>query len=387
MTEMDLSRVPDELGAVAPRPNDVPGIRYDAFGTPIPPPPRWQHTPVATSSVPAPTPGIPTASISSFPPAPRVQWKPLTLPVEPKQYHEFYRTPAYQAWKPWVLLITVALGFIVANVVFAFIMVLMSMDDLGGLMTSLTGGYMSWDLLLLVDLSIAAAIPICIGLHRAWMGQKPGWLASIQGRFRWKVCLKALLVVLPLFIVMAVADYWVTGMPELQFSEQTIPMLLVVIFATPFQCAGEEYLCRGIAFRSIGSAFPNRTAGLIVGGLASALIFTALHGSLDPWLILVYFTVGVGACVLVWRTGGLEAAIALHAANNWVSEALMPFTPDVDMFDREVGVGSPWVLIQVAAIVLAVLGILWQARKLPTAAALASNVTAAGALGQFSEAK
>ena len=44
----------------------------------------------------------------------------------------------------------------------------------------------------------------------------------------------------------------------------------------------------------------------------------AAHGSLDPWIVLSLGASAVAACWMTWRTGGLEAAVSLHAVNNVV---------------------------------------------------------------------
>ena len=51
----------------------------------------------------------------------------------------------------------------------------------------------------------------------------------------------------------------------------------------------------------------------------SATLFALAHGGQEPALFADRFAFGVVASWLVWRTGGLEASIALHAANNLVS--------------------------------------------------------------------
>ena len=61
-----------------------------------------------------------------------------------------------------------------------------------------------------------------------------------------------------------------------------------------------------------------------------------------------YLVFAVIGSVLAWRTGGIEAAVALHAVNNVVSMTFLPFTDFSDMFNRGPGAGSPVVLLQMA---------------------------------------
>ena len=62
------------------------------------------------------------------------------------------------------------------------------------------------------------------------------------------------------------------------------------------------------------------------GIVASAAVFTLFHGTLDPALGAERFAFGVLAGVLVVRTGGLEAGIAAHVANNVASFLLAALT-------------------------------------------------------------
>ena len=57
-------------------------------------------------------------------------------------------------------------------------------------------------------------------------------------------------------------------------------------------------------------------AGLVVTTVVSAVLFGLAHGSPDPWVLLSIATLAVAACLANWRTGGLEAGIAMHAVNN-----------------------------------------------------------------------
>lgn len=51
----------------------------------------------------------------------------------------------------------------------------------------------------------------------------------------------------------------------------------------------------------------------------TATLFALAHGGQDLWLFADRLMFGLAASWLVWRTGGLEAAIALHVANNLVA--------------------------------------------------------------------
>jgi membrane protease YdiL (CAAX protease family) len=61
---------------------------------------------------------------------------------------------------------------------------------------------------------------------------------------------------------------------------------------------------------------PNAVVGGALGVAVSSTLFAMAHGQQDPWLFADRFAFGAVAALLVWRTGGLEASIALHAVNN-----------------------------------------------------------------------
>ena len=75
---------------------------------------------------------------------------------------------------------------------------------------------------------------------------------------------------------------------------------------------------RAIALQIFGSWIPHRWISLGVATIVSAVTFALLHGSLDPWILADLIVFSLAAVFLMWYTGGVEAAIALHAGNNVV---------------------------------------------------------------------
>ncbi|MDG4865770.1 CPBP family intramembrane metalloprotease, partial [Streptomyces sp. T-3] len=92
--------------------------------------------------------------------------------------------------------------------------------------------------------------------------------------------------------------------------------LAMVLLLVPFQAAAEEYAFRGWLVQAVGAWC--RSPWIAV--LPQALLFAAAHGWGTPWGFADLFVFGVVAAWLTIRTGGLEAAIALHVLNN-----LLPF--------------------------------------------------------------
>jgi membrane protease YdiL (CAAX protease family) len=217
---------------------------------------------------------------------------------------------------------------------------------------------------LLNNLSLVACIGIAMAFAAIFFRQRPGWLASVQGRFRWGFFGRCLLIAAPIIAVDLVAEALIAGPWELRLRDHTVFMIVVILLTTPLQCAGEEYLCRGLINRGFGSLPKGRTAGVATGALVSTAVFAVLHGATDPYLIVFYCFFGLACCLLAWKTGGLEAAIAVHAANNVLGMWMVPFTDFSGMFDRGAGTGSPVVLLQMAALALACWLILRQAKRL-----------------------
>lgn len=143
---------------------------------------------------------------------------------------------------------------------------------------------------------------------------KPKWLCSVQPGMRWRY----LLVCLIPAIVLLSAGAWlpmIGGKIEWQVSDHLVWWLLAIVLFTPLQAAGEEFFFRGYLLQGIGSLTPGRVGA--VGG--SALLFAIFHGTQNLALFVDRFGFGLIVGTLVVSTGGLEAAIAMHVANNVLS--------------------------------------------------------------------
>jgi membrane protease YdiL (CAAX protease family) len=97
--------------------------------------------------------------------------------------------------------------------------------------------------------------------------------------------------------------------------------------------------------------------------LLQAVLFAAIHGWGTPWGFADLVVFGALAGYLTVRTGGLEAAIALHVVNNLAAAgaaaALGQLTID------ETAADLPWqmVLVDVPALLAYTLVVLWLARR------------------------
>jgi membrane protease YdiL (CAAX protease family) len=174
--------------------------------------------------------------------------------------------------------------------------------------------------LLLTNLSLIAAIPV---VWLAWVtahGMRPGWSSSVVARLRWRL--------LPPYALMAVgtlgAGIGLSVLLGFVLGEEQVGgpvasygwLLVVVVLTTPLQSAAEEYLFRGYLSQSIAAWVRRPVAGAVVAAVATAALFSAAHLPPDVPTFLDRFAFGLAASAVVSLTGGLEAAIVLHAVNN-----------------------------------------------------------------------
>ena len=97
-------------------------------------------------------------------------------------------------------------------------------------------------------------------------------------------------------------------------------LLVVILLTTPLQAAGEEVGFRGYLTQAVASWSVRPVSGIVVGHRGERRLLRA--GPRRPGRRALFgdrLAFGLTASWLVWRTGGLEASMALHAANNLVS--------------------------------------------------------------------
>lgn len=240
------------------------------------------------------------------------------------RFPQLLRTPRHRAWRPVLGLLFAAVAVLLASVV--VVLLATAADRLTG--GSASPGDASLDAdtplgLLANNLVIATLIPACLltvaVVHRA----RSGFLLSVIGRPRWRLLGRCFVVALPLVVVFFAAGF---ALPPAGLGDVSVPpagrlaaLLAVVLLTTPLQSAAEELGFRGYLTQAVASWFSRPVAGTLVAGAISATLFALAHGGQEPALFADRFGFGVVASWLVWRTGGLEASIALHAANNLVS--------------------------------------------------------------------
>ncbi|WNZ09954.1 CPBP family intramembrane glutamic endopeptidase [Streptomyces sp. 11x1] len=174
-------------------------------------------------------------------------------------------------------------------------------------------------------LSLALCIPVVL-LAARWTQRRPvGTVSSVTGALRWRWLWLCLAVALPVSAAILGISLLLPD-PEGGGQEMTwaglSPFLLglaTVCLLVPFQAAAEEYVFRGWLTQAVGTWF--RSPWIAVA--PQAVLFAAAHGWGTPWGFVDLVVFGLVAGLLTVRTGGLEAAIALHVLNNLLAMGFM----------------------------------------------------------------
>ena len=166
-------------------------------------------------------------------------------------------------------------------------------------------------------ITIIPVIP-AIFIARLITNFKPlGLIHSIAGRMRWSylgVFLGFGFLIFGLYYVgFATLDGSLTTQNSVHPLNSGMFWLYIVLIllVVPFQCYAEELLFRGYLMQTVGRWLKNPVWAIII----PAPIFMVLHGY-GLWGLLSVLTMALIAGFLCWYTGGLEAGIGLHIANN-----------------------------------------------------------------------
>lgn len=89
--------------------------------------------------------------------------------------------------------------------------------------------------------------------------------------------------------------------------------LVLIIVLVPFQAVAEELVFRGLFMQVIGAWLKNPWFAILIPSVGFALAHIY-----DIWGLAAVGLLGGVAAWLTWRTGGLEAAMAIHIVNNLI---------------------------------------------------------------------
>lgn len=168
-------------------------------------------------------------------------------------------------------------------------------------------------------LSLALLTPISMAIQHLFYGVDFRTLHSVKGKLRSSFLVRAFAWFVPLWLLWLCVSSLAAGFgdPNLTWSAPQIVLAFgLIVITTPLQSAGEEYGCRGLIMRVAASWGRGAKSSLILGITVSSVLFASMHVTLDPWKNVFYLAFGLALAIITWRTGGLEAAIVMHAANN-----------------------------------------------------------------------
>ncbi|WP_369134464.1 CPBP family glutamic-type intramembrane protease [Modestobacter sp. I12A-02662] len=247
--------------------------------------------------------------------APRPVTPPGAPPFDtPQSYPFLMRARDWAWWRPVLGLLLFGVVYTVASVVVVLVALVTGIGpDLA--FVDLTDPWV----LLVTNSSLIVAIPIVWLCWAVPHGLRIGWSSSVLGRLRWRLFLPytwRALATLGAGIAISVGlslltDEPITGpVPALGW------LLLVVVLTTPLQSAAEEYVFRGYLSQAIAAWTRAPRAGPVVAAVSTAALFSSAHLPPDFLTFFDRFVFGLAASAVVSLTGGLEAAIVLHAVNN-----------------------------------------------------------------------
>ncbi|WP_234335797.1 CPBP family intramembrane glutamic endopeptidase [Streptomyces sp. NRRL S-1022] len=280
-------------------------------------------------------------------------------------YHRLARlSPRYRWWRPLLGTLVAAVTYLVAVVILMFCSVALGLslgyrEDNDGWPEFGPVSGTAVDLL-----SIAVAIPV-VALTVRWIGRRrPGTVSSVTGRLRWRWLLRCALTALPV-LALAMAGMFLLpadGGAEGPWAGWAAfaRALAVLVVLVPVQAAAEEYLFRGWLTQAAGAYLRSPWAAL----LPQAVLFAAAHGWGTPWGFADLVVFGTAAGWLTWRTGGLEASIALHAVNNLLAFGASAAVVG-GLSSDESAADAPWqvVALDVAGIALYTAAVAWWLRR------------------------
>lgn len=243
------------------------------------------------------------------------------------EFHRILRRDGnYRWWRPLAFLGTAAGFFAALSIVVVVLTVVMMMfnpafwSDSSSALDDLEQMNMADPMVFsILMLSLIVLIP------SAWfaymlLGTRPaGMLLSVAGRIRWGWMGLAFavsgIIYAAYFALSFILDAVGAGggieVPASSVPASPLFYALLVILLTPLQCAAEELVFRGAFMQVIGSWLKHPLFAILL----PVPLFTAGH-LYDIYGLLDVAIFAIAAGYLTWRTGGLEAAIAVHVVNN-----------------------------------------------------------------------
>ncbi|MFI0809350.1 CPBP family glutamic-type intramembrane protease [Streptomyces echinatus] len=212
---------------------------------------------------------------------------------------------------------------------------------------------------------IAAGIPVVLLTVRWIGGRRAGTVSSVAGRLRWRWLMSCVLTAVPIVALSMGAMLLLPddgGGAESRWVGwaafgRALALLVVLV---PLQAAAEEYVFRGWLTQTAGAFLRSPWAAF----LPQAVLFAAAHGWGTPWGFADLVVFGACAGWLTWRTGGLEASVALHTVNNLLAFGASAAVVG-GLASDETAADANWqvVALDVLSIVLYTAAVTWWLRR------------------------
>ncbi|MDF1486916.1 CPBP family intramembrane glutamic endopeptidase [Tessaracoccus caeni] len=230
--------------------------------------------------------------------------------------------PRHRWWRP-IVTILVSVAVYVVLVLVAIVVAMLTSPELDALLSSENFDMNRPEVAAATTISLALMIPsIAIGV-RVGERRRLGTMSSIAGRLRVGLLGRygaLALLCTGLSLALALVTELIVH-PELTlqptWSATSLGMLACALLLVPFQAAAEEYAFRALPQQVLGSWLKSPWWGIL---LPIPLFVLGHEYELQGQLAVGFFALAAG--ILTWRTGGLEAAIALHIVNNALIFAL-----------------------------------------------------------------
>ena len=148
------------------------------------------------------------------------------------------------------------------------------------------------------------------------------------------------------YLALSLGSIWLSGPPPARSSlpiEHWLIAFAPLVVLILFQTAGEELFFRGYLTQQLAARIPHPLVWGLLPSLAFGLAHTA-NGGGDAQFTVYYVAVatllGLVMTALVWRTGGLAAAMGFHLMNNIGAMLLVGIagvTPPIALFVMDFG--------------------------------------------------
>lgn len=249
--------------------------------------------------------------------------------VPPLRFPQLLRAlPSYRWWKPLVALLLAFVFWVIFQTVVGGIGVVIELVR-GGIRVD-SPAHLTKDVTTFLTIDTGNALSIVVGLggvatllpavllaYRI-VGLRPiSVLRSVAFRLRWgwmALCLIPALVITLVATAAGLLSGLALDAPNVPLGTFVLCAVLILVL-TPIQAAAEEFAFRGLLLQMFGAWI--RYAALVIP--LAAVIFAAAHTQYFGWATGDVFFFALVAGYLTWRTGGIEASIALHAVNNTVA--------------------------------------------------------------------